>query len=311
MDLVLVESASTNPYENLALESYLLDAGSGEKSIILYFWRNDNTVVIGRNQNPFEECNIQELERNGTLIARRITGGGAVYHDLGNLNFSLILPRAFYDTARSTLVISDALQTLGLQAMPNGRNDICINGRKISGNAYYSNAKVGLHHGTILIKVDTEKIDRFLNVTQLKMDKHGISSVRSRVTDIISHDSTITIQNVKDAVRNQVVKEYHLEDIRTISVEKNNYMGLYETFKSDGWNYRRYRECTVSADKSFAWGMVKINFLVADGIVRDIELSTDALDLGKVGELRNRLLKCLFQQPLWLINSTLDKLNDF
>ena len=134
--LTYIESNTTNPYHNLALEEALL-FGCGKEECILYLWQNEKTVVIGKNQNAWKECRTEKLERDGGHLARRLSGGGAVYHDLGNLNFTFLVSREHYDLDRQLAVIQRALEHLGLRAEKSGRNDLLINGKKFSGNAFY------------------------------------------------------------------------------------------------------------------------------------------------------------------------------
>ena len=132
---IFIESKSVNPYENLALEEYLLNLCTASQKAVLYLWQNDYTVVIGRNQNAFTECDIEFAKKNGIHIARRLTGGGAVFHDLGNVNYTMILPKEMFDVNLTTKIIVDALNGIGIKAEKNGRNDICTDHGKISGNA--------------------------------------------------------------------------------------------------------------------------------------------------------------------------------
>ena len=160
----LVRSDVTNPWDNLAREEQLVNLCE-ESEAILYLWRNAHTVVVGRNQNPWAECRLDLLESEGGKLARRSTGGGAVYHDLGNHNYSFILPRKRYNMERQLAVILGALRGLGLDAEFSGRNDLVIGGRKFSGNAYQLTRDKGLHHGTLLFSADMAMLSRYLNWT--------------------------------------------------------------------------------------------------------------------------------------------------
>ena len=160
-----IESGCFNPYQNMGLEEYLMYQ-AGEDECILYLWQNERTVVIGRNQNAWKECRTKELEADGGYLARRLSGGGAVFHDLGNLNFTFLARRCNYDVDKQTDVVLEAVRRLGLSACKSGRNDITINGCKFSGNAYYSTGDCCYHHGTILMHADQEQMEKYLHVSR-------------------------------------------------------------------------------------------------------------------------------------------------
>ena len=157
----LIISTQTNPYINIAVENYLLSQPS-DGDVTMYLWQNSRTVVIGQNQNPYAECNVAQLEQDGGYLMRRRTGGGAVFHDLGNLNFSFVVPYEMYDTMRQFSVLRRAVETYGLDTAVSGRNDVLCQGRKFSGNAFAKGKYQRLHHGTILIRTDVERSDDYL-----------------------------------------------------------------------------------------------------------------------------------------------------
>ncbi|WP_205124845.1 lipoate--protein ligase family protein, partial [Akkermansia muciniphila] len=175
-----VAAPGTDPVENLALEAALLEQVL-EGECILYLWQNQCTLVIGRNQNCQRECRLQLLEGDGGTLVRRLSGGGAVYHDLGNLNFTFLAREPVFHVAKQLSVILQAVQSLGINAQVSGRNDLTIEGRKFSGNAFYQMGERRYHHGTILVDVDGAKLKRYLNVSPEKLRSKGVQSVQSRV----------------------------------------------------------------------------------------------------------------------------------
>ena len=166
--LTYIESGQFHPYKNLAVEEYLL-LHCEPQECILYLWQNQNTVVIGRNQNAWKECKVDSLEENGGHLARRLSGGGAVYHDLGNLNFTFLVSKENYSIDRQLEVIVKAVQKLGAKAEKSGRNDILIDGKKFSGNAFYEQEQHCYHHGTLMMNVNKEMLSKYLTVSKEKL----------------------------------------------------------------------------------------------------------------------------------------------
>ena len=172
-----------DPFRNLAIEKNLTFL-TQEGQCILYLWQNHKTVVIGRNQNAWKECNVDALLADGGTLARRMSGGGAVFHDLGNLNFSFCVRKEDYDVDRQLEVIRQALHREGIEAVKSGRNDLLADGRKFSGNAFYKSGEFCCHHGTIMIDVNRDLIGRYLHVPERKLLSKGIASVQSRVINL-------------------------------------------------------------------------------------------------------------------------------
>ncbi len=243
-----VRSEVYDPCENLATEEYLVSLNKEIKAVILYLWINRDTVVIGKNQNAYRECDLGYAENNGIKVVRRLTGGGAVYHDMGNLNYSIITPRNMYDVDRSTKVVCDALHNLGICAEINGRNDLCLNGRKISGNAYYYDENIGLHHGTLLYRIDAEKMERVLRVSEDKLNKHSVRSVRSRVGDIFSNYPMITMDELEEELAVSVQASYDAAPLNRLQIPADRIMVLKKRYESFQWNIGRIREDEEGSD---------------------------------------------------------------
>ena len=203
----LIETTSKDPYLNLAVERYLLTT-SAPDTIIMYLWQNENTVVIGLNQNAYSECNLDVMKADNVRLARRTTGGGAVFHDLGNLNFSFIMPRSMKSEGIPVELIMNSCRRFGIDATITGRNDICVEGRKFSGNAFCQTKDMFLHHGTILIDADTDRMKKYLNVSKEKLASKGVKSVSSRVINLKELRPDISIEAFGTSLRDAFEEKY-------------------------------------------------------------------------------------------------------
>ncbi|MFP4378272.1 MAG: biotin/lipoate A/B protein ligase family protein [Spirochaetales bacterium] len=179
----VVHSEHLDPYTNLAVESCLLDRAA-HIGPTLILWSNEPCVVLGRHQNPWLECNLREMSRHDVKLVRRISGGGTVYHDPGNINFCFLLSDAQYDQERQFSVVLRALRELGIPAVKNERNDLCVGSRKFSGNAFRHSKGNSLHHGTLLLNADIEALTRYLAPPELGIETKAIASVRSQVINL-------------------------------------------------------------------------------------------------------------------------------
>ena len=273
-----------NPYINLAVESNLLD-NFLPNTVSLFLWRNKQTVVIGTNQNPYSECDVNSLLDEGGHLARRRTGGGAVYHDLGNLNFSFIADKNIYDVNRQMQVIQKALLNFNLETEVSGRNDITYQGRKFSGNAFAKTKFQGLHHGTILIKTDSERLQRYLKVKPAKLHKHGVKSVASRVINL-SEVADITSENILP----HLIKAF--EDIyqNTATIIDFNDLcnedaiKLSQSISSEEYLFGKWKEFHTKKSASFDWGNIDIDLNIDEdkGIIKDINIASDSLDPASI-----------------------------
>ena len=253
MRLLIAESRCTDPHHNLALEETLLNCA--DDAVILYLWQNQNTVVIGRNQNPWKECRTALLQQEGGHLARRLSGGGAVFHDLGNLNFTFLMPQPLYDLDRQLEVICSAVRSFGIDAQRSGRNDILAAGRKFSGNAFYKNGHQAYHHGTILIEADMDRLSRYLSPSRAKLSAKGVDSVRSRVGNLRELNGEITLDSMKASLTAAFSTVYG-GAVEKIEVSPDPQ--LVERYRSWDWNYGQKLPFTFEWEERLALGCVRI-----------------------------------------------------
>ena len=229
MNLLLMKSNSHNPYINFAIEDlafhYMKGGGSSDNShnneekneaILLYFWINEPSVIIGRNQNPEIECNINLVKHDGIHVVKRKTGGGAVYHDCGNLNFTFI--RNEKSDHKNT--VCDAVSKFGLKAYPSDRNDLMICGRKFSGFAALSEANMYLQHGTLMLNVNLKNLTKYLTPAKSKLQQHGIRSVEQRVCNISEYIPTITMLDIEESICEQFIATYPNSKLTILDINK-------------------------------------------------------------------------------------------
>ena len=294
MKLQFIVSDQTEPYWNIAVENFLVESA---ECVTLYLWRNRRTVVIGQNQNPYSEVNVEALEADGGFLMRRKTGGGAVYHDDGNLNFSFVVPKALYDQQRQFSVIQRAVESFGLHTELSGRNDILAEGRKFSGNAFSKGRVNDLHHGTLLISGDMSDLAHYLKPKPAKLQKHGVASVRSRVVNLAELNPEITPESIAPRLKEAFLSEYseysensENSDFSEI-IKRPEVRALHDHFASPEWKYGRWRTFTAQHSAQFDWGGVELALTVdeARGIITDVQIASDALDLAALDDARRLL----------------------
>ena len=277
--LYYLNTNGTVPYENLALEEYLFRRIQPGQ-VMLYLWQNRRTVVIGRNQNAWQECRFQLLEEEGGFLARRRSGGGAVFHDLGNLNFTFIACEGDYDVTKQLNVLIDAVDGLGLKAEQTGRNDVTIDGRKFSGNAFQSKGIRHCHHGTILIDVDRTQLERYLIVSAEKMQSKGVTSVQARVANLRELAPHIDVATMRSLLIESFGKIYggQPQELQLSDLDGSELAEITSTFASWEWRLGRPIPFTQEFSHRFAWGGVTVQLQVNEGRIQEAAVFSDALE---------------------------------
>lgn len=299
----LFESTSYNPWKNLAIETHLANqVRPGE--LLLYLWQNENTVVIGRNQNALRECRTNLLEQEGGFLARRTTGGGAVYQDLGNLCFTFLGDPERYDLQRQMGVVQRACLKFGIQTCFSGRNDIITEeGYKFSGNAFSVTNTCKIQHGTLMIDVNKEKLGRYLTPSEEKMKAKGVKSVQSRVCNLKDLNPRVTVEAMKQALAEAFAEEYGSYQCLSSDVAANENVKMhYETYASWDWKYGKSPECEVVHSKRFTWGEVQVHLRLKNLHIDECKVYSDSLDV----ELPEKVEKVLINQRFDMKNVKTD-----
>lgn len=284
-----------DPMINLAIEEYCLKYLDPEETYLL-FYINQPSIIIGKNQNTIEEINTKYVEDNGIKVVRRLSGGGAVYHDKGNLNFSFITKDdgdSFHNFKKFTEPVIKALEKVGFKAELSGRNDIMADGRKISGNAQFATRGRIFSHGTLLFDSEIEHVVSALNVKKEKIESKGIKSIRSRVANISElMDQKMTTEEFRKILLSYIfdtngdVPEYQLtekdwEKIHEISRDR------YQKWE---WNYGRSPKFNLQHSKRFPAGSIDLRLEVKKGIIQDCKIFGDFFGVGDIADIEKRLI---------------------
>lgn len=280
-------SKSGDGHRNLAADEYFLEQyrTGAYTGVTLYFYVNSNAVIIGRNQNALRECDEARMREEGVQLVRRHTGGGAVYHDSGNLNFSFITNEKLYDKERQNGVILSALHSLGIEAEVTGRNDLTLEGRKFSGCAYAVSGVARGMHGTLLVNTDMGRLSRYLRPSRKKLEAKGITSVRSRVMNL-SEAAPVTVEQLKNAIAEAFRREYgECRELELDAEALREIDRLTEKQRSWEWVAGSAPAFDISLEDRFSFGELQLHLRIRNGIVENASAFTDALDTALPGRL--------------------------
>ncbi|WP_449620542.1 lipoate--protein ligase [Robertmurraya sp. Marseille-Q9965] len=293
--MLFIDNKGINdPQINLAIEEYALKNLDINETYLL-FYINGPSIIIGKNQNTIEEINTEYVEANGIKVVRRLSGGGAVYHDLGNLNFSFITKddgESFHNFKKFTEPVVEALHKLGVQAELSGRNDIVVEGRKISGNAQFSTRGRMFSHGTLMLDSEIDNVVAALKVKKDKIESKGIKSIRSRVANISEFlTEKISIEDFrallleyifdgKENIQEYVLTEQDWENIHQLSKER---------YQNWDWNYGKSPKFNLQHSHRFPVGSIDVRLEVNKGIIENCKIFGDFFGVGDVAEIEQKL----------------------
>ncbi|TYP68956.1 lipoate--protein ligase [Paenibacillus methanolicus] len=292
----------TDPTLNLALEEYALRNLPIDDSYLL-FYINEPSIIIGKNQNTIEEINTDYVHEQGIHVVRRLSGGGAVYHDLGNLNFSFLTRDdgdSFHNFAKFTQPVIDALRKLGVNAELSGRNDIQVGERKISGNAQFASRGRMFSHGTLLFDSAMENVVSALKVKPIKIESKGTKSVRGRVANISEY---LADPMTTEEFRTTLLRELfgcEPENVPQYKLSEGQWDGVRrlaeERYRNWDWNYGRSPKCNIQNERKFVSGIIDVRLDVTEGRMDLVKIYGDFFGVGEVAEIEELLTGIRYEE---------------
>ena len=261
---------------------------------IFLLWQNENSIIVGKNQNTLSEINYDYVKENNIKVVRRLSGGGAVFHDLGNINFTFIScnDNSFSDFKKFTMPIVEALKELNVHAEFSGRNDLLIDGQKFSGNAQYNYKNKVMHHGTLLFSSEINDLSNALKVKPSKFQGKSVKSVKSRVTNISSHlDKKMTVLEFKDYLMDFINKRdenSHFYELNDKDVESINKL-VEEKYSTWEWNFGYSPKYSLYNEVKYPGGNLEFSLDVHDGLIKDIKFFGDFFGKEDISFIENKL----------------------
>lgn len=292
--MIYLESKSNDPAYNTALELYAFNE-LAKKDNVFYLWINSPCIVVGKNQNTREEIDQEYCDNHGIKIVRRVSGGGAVYHDLNNLNYTIISNEdtdADFNFKSMSQPVLDALAEMGVEAEFTGRNDLQIGDRKFCGNAQYIKGNRVMHHGCMMFDVDVSVLSKALTVSKDKIESKGKKSVKARVTNIKEHlpDQSITVQDFLNKLRDFMDKKYNMEEYILTDEDEAKIQEIMERMNNSwDWVYGKNPEFTIQRNRRLPSGKVEANINVIEGKIENIKFYGDFFGVREVSELAEML----------------------
>lgn len=292
--MICIQNSITDPYFNLAAEEYVL---RNFKENCFMLWRNKPSIIVGKHQNTLAEINIEYVKENGIVVVRRLSGGGAVFHDLGNLNFTFIQnvegEHNLVDFKKYTKPVIEVLKQLGVDAKFEGRNDIMIDGKKVSGNAEHIFKKRVLHHGTLLFSSEMSNLSQALKVNPLKYQDKGVKSVRSRVTNISDHlPEKMSVLEFHDKIMDYIMRTNESTEIYTYSTEDIDQINklVKEKYSTWDWNFGYSPKYNFEKYIKTNGGSIEIQMNIEKGIIKDLKIFGDFFNQRDISEIEVSLI---------------------
>ncbi|WP_099223321.1 lipoate--protein ligase [Listeria costaricensis] len=285
-----------DPRINLAVEEFILTELNLDEPVLL-FYINQPSIIIGRNQNTVAEINTEYVEKNGVIVVRRLSGGGAVYHDEGNLNFSFITEddgENFHNFAKFTQPIVEALRKIGVEAELKGRNDLLIDGYKVSGNAQFATKGKMFSHGTLMLDLNLDHVAASLKPRKDKLESKGIKSVRSRVANISQFmDQKMTTEEFRDHLLRFIFDVEDVADVKEYQLTEADWARIHEIsaarYANWDWNYGKSPKFNLERSKRFPVGSIDVRLDVEKGVISDIKIFGDFFGIGDVTDIEQKL----------------------